>query len=815
MLDRLIECENRLLREQKNVNDLLAEFGSGNGGDELTRIKIEEMQKEIDLLGRQLAVMRDAVQMTQGNAAQMPPQQQFQTPPHPQPTMQPPQPGQPQQFQTPPHPQPQMGAQQPGQMQLGLQFHTSSQMPQAQTVQQFQTPPQMQQPQAGQQQPPQQGQQFQTPPQMRHPQPTIPQPQMGTPRQQQYQGQPQQALYQQNAPKKDFEKTFGEAILPICASVLIFISFIFFAAIVLPYLNNTVKMVLMYVVSAAIALTGGVLLLRDSKNKGFVALTGCGMGALYLSLMLSNIYFRAMGEAALYIGLLLWTVAVCVMSKLRSNSFLIIGQIGVNLSVLLGVYLCTETEDAAKLLFLTVYTLAAQAVFYISHLQREYNRNIANHIGWCVGLLLLACGVNEPYLKGTLPGGAAAALLLLALGALIVLSIGFFRTDEKKSVAFGILNTLYVWAVYALVAYHFAPVEFFMAVIAALALVALELRMPGERHAGKTIFQCALFFQIFLAWTGVDFLKEYVSVSLLAAVCLFYGFYRKNVMYKIAGFVYLILLAIVSMNGFAQLFWCLALAAGGAMLLRAFRDQYRTWMKVTGYLLFAVVLLEALCRMLSDSPWDTRGQNLLIFSVMAAVNIVMAKVPVLRRNLSSGEEEQGVRIATGVVQILFTLYCCVCIFLVEGPGYRLWAVLLGAVLVCTNSVSLVIKEKSEVLSVYAGIKLLVFVMVVLGAYHTPGFLISLAGLVFAAACIIFGFATGRLLGKDLKGIRIYGLAVVMLCIVKLLLFDIHFDNLLFRAAGLFVSGVLCFGISIIYHLVDKRLMGNNDRNFEK
>lgn len=785
MLDRLIECENRLLREQKNVNDLLAEFGSGNGGDELTRIKIEEMQKEIDLLGRQLAVMRDAVQMTQGNAAQMPPPQQFQTPPQtsPQPTMPPqenPLPQQPRQMTPQPqqhqgHPQPQMGASQPGQMQLGLQLHTLSQMPQ----------------------------------------PTIPQPQMGTPRQQQYQGQPQQALYQQNAPQKDFEKTFGEAILPICASVLIFISFIFFAAIVLPYLNNTVKMVLMYVVSAAIALTGGLLLLRDSKNKGFVALTGCGMGALYLSLMLSNIYFRAMGEAALYIGLLLWTVAVCVMSKLRSNSFLIIGQIGVNLSVLLGVYLCTETEDAAKLLFLTVYTLAAQAVFYISHLQREYNRNIANHIGWCVGLLLLACGVNEPYLKGTLPGGVAATLLLLALGALIVLSIVFFRTDEKKSVAFGILNTLYVWAMYALVAYHFAPVEFFMAVIAVLALVALELRMPGERHAGKTIFQCALFFQIFLAWTGVDFLKEYVSVSLLAAVCLFYGFYRKNVMYKIVGFVYLILLAIVSMNGFTQLFWCLALAVGGAILLRAFRDQYRTWMKVTGYLVFAVVLLEALCRMLSDSPWDTRGQNLLIFSVMAAVNIVMAKVPALRRNLSSGEEEQGVRIATGVVQILFTLYCCVCIFLVEGPGYRLWAVLLGAVLVCTNSVSLVIKEKSEVLSVYAGIKLLVFVMVVLGAYHTPGFLISLAGLVFAAACIIFGFATGRLLGKDLKGIRIYGLAVVMLCIVKLLLFDIHFDNLLFRAAGLFVSGVLCFGISIIYHLVDKRLMGNNDRNFEK
>lgn len=768
MLDRLIECENRLLEEQKNVNDLITEFRLGNAGDELTRIKIEGMQREIDLLGRQLAVMRDAVQQTQrnagwqvqqtqGNVGWQVQQPQMGTPPQPQGNP-PPQ----QQYQG--HPQPQIGAQQP--------------------EQQFQTPPWMQQPR--------QVQQFQT---------------MQQAQAVQWQTTPPQALYRRNVPKKDFEKTFGEAVLPICASILIFISFILFAAIVLPYLNTAVKMILMYAVSIAIALTGALLLLRDRKNKGFIALTGCGMGALYLSLILSNTYFRAIGDVTLYIGLLVWSIAVCVMSRLRSNSFLIVGQVGVNLSVLLGVYLCTETRDAGKLLFLIIYALVTQMVFYISHLHREYNRNIANHIGWCVCLILLACGVNEPYLKDTLPGGVSAVVLLLALGALVVLSIVFFRTDERKSVAFGILNTLYAWAAYALISYHFAPVMFFVAVIAALALAALELRMPGERHAGKTIFQCALFFQILLAWLDVGLLKEYVSVSLLAAVCLFYGFYRKNVMYKIAGFVYVILFAVVSMNGFAQLFWCLALVGGGVFMLCVFRDQYRTWMKVTGYLLFLTVLLQALCRMLADSPWDTWRQNLLIFSVLSAVNIVMAKVPAMRRNPGSGEEEQGVRIVTGVVQILFALYCCVCIFLVEGSVCHLWAVLLGTVLVCTNSVSLVIKEKSEALSVYAGVKLLFYAMVVLKSYNAPRFLLSLAGLAFAAACVVFGFAAGRLFSKNLKGIRIYGLTVIMLCIVKLLLFDIHFDSLLLRAAGLFLSGVLCFGISMLYHLADKWLMG--------
>ena len=199
MLDRLVECENRLLDEQKQVNELLMEFQTGKAADELTRIKIEGMQREIDLLGRQLAVMRDAVQLTQKNAGWQVQQQRT------------------------PLQQEQMPLQGNWlQQQQGKQVQRQQLSPQA-GQQQFQTAPQMQQPR--------QVQQFQT---------------MQQAQAVQWQTTPPQALYRQNVPKKDFEKTFGEAVLPICASILIFISFILFAAIVLPYLNNTVKLILMY-----------------------------------------------------------------------------------------------------------------------------------------------------------------------------------------------------------------------------------------------------------------------------------------------------------------------------------------------------------------------------------------------------------------------------------------------------------------------------------------------------------------------------------------------------------------------------------------
>ena len=70
--------------------------------------------------------------------------------------------------------------------------------------------------------------------------------------------------------------------------------------------SQGVKMVLMYTVSAAITLAGGILVAHDRRNKAFLGLLGCGMGAWYLSLFLSDFYFHAINDGILYLGLLVW-----------------------------------------------------------------------------------------------------------------------------------------------------------------------------------------------------------------------------------------------------------------------------------------------------------------------------------------------------------------------------------------------------------------------------------------------------------------------------------------------------------------------------
>lgn len=745
MINKIITFENQLLQDRKALNDLITECASQNT-DELARIKIEEMQREIDVMGKQVAALRTMAQ----------------------PALQPGYPPQPQMTQSVPQ---QEHRAQPQMTQTGWQ-------PQVQLQPGY--PPQMaQQARSGCQ------------------------PQMA---QEPY---PMQAGYQPG--KKDFEKTFGKAILPICASILIFISFIFFAAIVLPYLNNTVKMILMYAVSIAITLTGGILLLRDRENKGFVAIAGCGMGALYLSLFLSDFYFRVMSDAALYIGLFVWAAVVCVLSRLRSNMFLVIGQIGVNLSVLLGAVLCEGTEDTGKLLLLVIYNILTQAVFYFSHLQREYNRNMANHVSWCIGLLILTVAVNDSYTDGTVAGVVVSILLLLAACLPIVLSVTIFRTDGKQNVAFGILNSLYLWAAYALISYRFESVIFLMVGIAVLALVVLEMRLPGTNHAGKIIFQCTLFFQMLLAWMSVDFLQEYISVAPFAAACLIYGFCRRDTMYKIMGMGYAILFLLVPMNGGSQLFLGLLLAICVVALLCCFREQYRTWMKVSAYAMFLIFLIETLSRIMDYAAWDNDVQGLVALFLLVAVNIVMSKVPALRRHLATREEEQGVSIETGIIQIILMLIGYFVVTRTEQPMLHMMAVALGLVLVCTNSYSLVSGKNGGWMSVYVGAKLLLFFMVVLSSYEVPQFLLSFAGLLLAAVCVVSGFLIGLQTGRDFKPLRIFGLVLVMICLIKLILIDIHYDNHLLRAVSFFVSGVLCFGISLLYNLADKKIIRRNGR----
>ena len=57
MINKIIECENRLLQDRKMLNDLLQEYQEGNRS-EIIQMKIDALQREIDYMNQQIGVLR-------------------------------------------------------------------------------------------------------------------------------------------------------------------------------------------------------------------------------------------------------------------------------------------------------------------------------------------------------------------------------------------------------------------------------------------------------------------------------------------------------------------------------------------------------------------------------------------------------------------------------------------------------------------------------------------------------------------------------------------------------------------------------------
>ncbi len=143
-------------------------------------------------------------------------------------------------------------------------------------------------------------------------------------------------------PKKasiDLETNLGKNVMSILASILIFIGLISFVAFVFTDLSEMLKMGVMFLFSFGLF---GVGVWRVEKNKNALSLglSSCGIGAVFISILLSCFYFEFITNEFLLFGLLVgWSVVGLLLSKrYESDLFVIISYIGFYIALLLGAF---------------------------------------------------------------------------------------------------------------------------------------------------------------------------------------------------------------------------------------------------------------------------------------------------------------------------------------------------------------------------------------------------------------------------------------------------------------------------------------------
>ncbi len=109
------------------------------------------------------------------------------------------------------------------------------------------------------------------------------------------------------------------------------------------------------------------------------------------------------------------------------------------------------------------------------------------------------------------------------------------------------------------------------------------------------------------------------------------------------------------------------------------------------------------------------------------------------------------------------------------------------------------------LGIYFGFRITIYLLLILAAFdNIPGYVISCILLVLAILFILAGFPL------RLAPLRIYGLCLAMLAVIKLMMIDVEHDNSMETVLCFLGAGILCFAINFIYNHVKKRFKNDTE-----
>ena len=176
---------------------------------------------------------------------------------------------------------------------------------------------------------------------------------------------PLQPAREQSAGKASSEEWIGRNAVGVVASVLVFLGLAAFGIAVATQFDDSLKVAFMFTLSGLLAVAGSAMAMR--RRNGFTcALMGCGMGSLFISVLVTHLHF-GMIEEIVALGLsLVWMVAcLALMRKTESLLLAIVLQLGLTCSVCLGY---AGELDGGKIAFIVAYQLAASIIVVVGNL---------------------------------------------------------------------------------------------------------------------------------------------------------------------------------------------------------------------------------------------------------------------------------------------------------------------------------------------------------------------------------------------------------------------------------------------------------------
>lgn len=602
---------------------------------------------------------------------------------------------------------------------------------------------------------------------------------------------------------KDIEKTIGKSWMAVFASGLIFVSIIMFATLLIPRMGDGFKIAVMFVFSLGLTAVSYLKLRRHSDNRLWIALEGCGVGSILISLFVTRIFFNAIGDITLYILIVLWSAGICLLSRYQNTVFQVIGQLGLAFAVVMGSLKSLDIRGDVAIITVTLFYVLTQCVFYFSHIRSSSRGNIASHAGviFNASFILIVNVFSEVT--------AVAVIVSVFVVLYIAANICLADTRDDRSLRFGLLwvFSLFPIIIAELEAMDILELEYDTAFIlptyvifaAMTAMCHLKTRSgrPVLGRCNKLIVQIStLICATVLIWYTRDtaFVNGILGIIVLCLAIVF-----TDRIYQWAGIVYLFLFSSIVAEHSENVPVCVILgivliALEVVSLLRKYRTEIKYGLVIMTYIWIIVIVGYSSISMESYSVP-------MCFMVITVIHIVLS-LSRFSRNWLTGEDEKLFGIFMGIIGSILVV-ATIPVMYIDSVLY--YAVIPVAVALYLLNIRRLLQHESFYINMYAGLKFTVLLYVILDSMKIGSIWISVACLLLAIGCVVLGFRLKN------KGLRIYGLVLANISVVKLILIDVDYYEPVSQAVGFFVCGVLCFAVSYIYSRIEKQNKTGNDK----
>jgi len=631
-------------------------------------------------------------------------------------------------------------------------------------------------------------------------------------------------LIEDTTGKSNTESWIGKILMGFLASLLVFIALVTFAKVLLPYITDTIKIILMFVVSIIITATGFIF--RQKKENIFTnALLACGSTCIYISILVTGIYFKAISSIVMYILIGIWAILNIFFKKnIKDWLFFAIGNLGYLISIIFSI----GQNDATLIIPMLIYMAMISVVYLIMHWKNEPQRHTQNVIN-VISIFAFQVIVSDKYekiIEINIVGAVAIAFSFIGF-------IAYIASDlfKYKAVHFYIagVNTIvfilsYFFFVDGLYMNKLYFITFIVISIPAIVLEMINIYWKIKKLADVEIILNAVFSGFIFAFATSfiifkkHFIIKYGIIMIVHSLIIIYGYIKKEVVFKIQGWALVLFCMFSGVFFMMNLTFCIIsiILTASFLVVEAVVYNDSENGKIFNYCLLQVWIfiigLHVKKDILIDNDYDAII-NIVTFGIMAILNVVMILIKFYKMKDKEEEEEEeknkedegkNIHVLLDILNLIFMVNGGKMMILSNDYLFKILYLVIVVFLACIN---LPVKDKgSRERYLYAAIKFAVIIYFSFCIFEAPNFVISICMIAYSVVCVAFGFKN-RLLGKF---IRVFGLVMTLIFVFKFIVIDINYDSSVMKAVSYLVSGILCFGISAIYSYFERKQKKTNE-----